>query len=334
MAEKFPSELRLGSLSNRWVLIASGRANRPYDWKEPRLTEARPDPFSPENVHPDDITDRIANVTGKGFTVKADWRVLAIKNAYPFVSAEGPKPRLTGSVIDGYGFHEIVIHSPDPDKNFEDFEPEQTQAVLEMYLKRYNRLAHRPHIQHVQIFTNRGPEAGASIVHPHTQIVALPMVPPYIEQLVKAAHHHGGGDGNVAEDELSREIHDTSRIIYENSKFLVYCPFAPHADYHIRIMPKQPGSHFPEITQDQMEHLARILNLAFRRLDRIAGIPPYNAFIRTAPVHAKEEDLKGFRWHVDIVPHTSIPGGLEISTGLDVVTVFPEDAAHALRQDS
>jgi galactose-1-phosphate uridylyltransferase len=99
-------------------------------------------------------------------------------------------------------------------------------------------------------------------------------------------------------------------------------------------MPKQPGAHFHEIMEDQLEHLAHVINLAFRRLDRIAGIPPYNAFIRTAPADAKSEDLPGFRWHIDIIPHLSIAGGLEIATNLDVITVNPEDAAHALRQDS
>ena len=99
-------------------------------------------------------------------------------------------------------------------------------------------------------------------------------------------------------------------------------------------MPKSPGAHFHEITERQLESLSSVFNLTFQRLNRIAGIPPYNAFIRTAPVDSTEEQLCGFRWHIDIIPHLATPGGLEISTGLDVVTVYPEDAAHALRQDS
>ena len=336
-SEKFPSELRLGSLSNRWVLIAAGRANRPHDdWGPLQQASPREDPFSPAHIRPEEIVDRIPNDDHTKYSVESDWKALAIKNIYPFVSPKPSNPRLTGNVIDGYGYHELVIHSPEPHKNFEDFTPGQTQAVLELYLKRFNQLSHEPHVRHVQIFTNRGEEAGASIPHPHSQIVALPITPPYITELIDAAHKHSARhDGsNVAEDELSQEIHDSSRVIYENSKFLVYCPFAPHADYHIRIMPKGPGAHFYEITESQLEHLAKIINLAFRRLDRIAGIPPYNAFIRTAPTGEVAEELKGFRWHIDIIPHLSTPGGLEISTGLDVVTVFPEDAAHALRQDS
>lgn len=330
---KYPSELRLGSLNNRWVLIASGRANRPHDWDIPAAKEGSRDPFDPANVSPGDITDRIENRDGTEYGTKSDWKALAIRNAYPFVDHPKGTPRLKGPQRDGYGFHEIIIHSPDADKNFEDFTEAQTQVVLELYLKRYNQLAHEPDIQHVQIFTNRGSEAGASVVHPHSQIVALPIVPPYIEQLVHAAHeHHHTKSSSVAQEEVERESKESTRVIYENSQFLVYCPYAPHADYHIRIMPKQPGSYFHEITEEQIEHLAKVLNLTYRRLDRIAGIPPYNAFIRTGPIHAKK--LRGFRWHIDVVPHLAIPGGLELSTEIDVVTVTPEDAARALRQDA
>lgn len=332
---KFPSELRRGSLNNRWVLIAAGHAERPHDYGLIKPKEER-DPFTPLKVRPEEVVDKIPNKDPVAYRLMSDWKALAIRNVYPFVSpGDGAKPRKSEHLADGYGYHEIIIHSPDQDQDFGSFPPEQTQAVLELYLKRYNHLSHRPGIEHVQIFTNRGPEAGASVIHPHTQVVALPIVLPYIQELVRAAReHYDQAEAKLCDDEVQREMHDTTRVIYENSKFLVYCPYAPHADYHVRIMPKQPGSHFHEITQEQLEHLSRVLNLAFRRIDRIAGTPPYNAYIRTAPVHANPKDLRGFRWHIDIIPHLTIPGGLEISTGLNVVTVFPEDAAHALRQDS
>ncbi|MDP9211901.1 MAG: DUF4931 domain-containing protein [bacterium] len=332
--EQYPSELRRDLLSNRWVMIAAGRANRPNDWKKPFVKNDRLDPFRPENIRPEDIVDKVSNTDGTKYAVESDWKALAIINRYPLVGSKG-HPRLSGEVVDGYGYHEIVIHSPEPDKDFGGFSEEQAQAVFELYLKRYNHLAHRPHIKHVQIFTNRGPEAGGSIDHPHSQIVALPVVPPYVQALADNARRRHDEEKRIAsDDELEKETHDAKRIIYENSHFLVYCPFAPHADYHIRIMPKHPGARFFEITQEQLEHLARVMNLAHRRLDRIAGLPPYNSYIRTAPAHVPEKELRGFRWHVDILPHLATPGGLEISTGIDVVTVSPENAAHALRQDS
>lgn len=332
----FPSELRYDRLSNHWVLIASGRANRPHDdVQAPPTTTKREDPFDPKRIHPDEITDRIPNDDGTKYEEPSTWKALAVWNTYPLVTPDHGEPDMTGTKISGYGYHEIIIHSPDLDKNFEEFTPEQTRAVLELYLKRYNHLSHHDLIKHVQIFTNRGIEAGASIPHPHSQVVALPIVPPYITELIDAARTHTTKeDGDICEDELENEIHAATRVVHEDSNFLVYCPYAPHADYHIRIMPKQPGNHFHEITELQMEHLSEIINLTFRRLNRIAGMPPYNAFIRTAPVDAVEDELCGFRWHIDIIPHLATPGGLEISTGLDVITVFPEDAAHALRQDS
>lgn len=325
------SQFRRSSFTDRWVLVATGRAQRPTDWAEVEEPEPVRDPFDPLTVKADEIIDKIPNNDGTKYSEPSNWKALAVVNVYPIVSPGDKKPKLAGNERDGYGFHEIIVHSPDRDKNFEEFTPEQTQAVLELYLKRYNHLAHMPNIKHVQIFTNRGKSAGASIIHPHSQIMALPIVPPYIERIVKTARNHYRDHGHdVITHEIEQESQAAVRVIYENSKFLVYCPYAPHANYHIRIIPKQPGAHFHEMTQEQLEHLSRMINMAFLRLDRIAGHPPYNTFIRTAPIHDKH--LEGFRWHIDILPHLTQPGGFELATGIDVVTVTPEDAARALRK--
>ena len=136
----FPSELRYNKLSDRWVLIASGRANRPHDDVRP-LPKAsrRDDPFDPQRIHEEEITDMIPNDDGSHYSEPSDWKALSIWNAYPLVTPDHGKPKLKGSQISGYGYHEIVVHSPEIDKNFEDFTPEQTRAVFELYLKRYNQ---------------------------------------------------------------------------------------------------------------------------------------------------------------------------------------------------
>jgi UDPglucose--hexose-1-phosphate uridylyltransferase len=258
--------------------------------------------------------------------------VLAIRNAFPFLTP-GDDPDVRGKIRDGFGYHEIIIHSPDPDQDFEQFETAQTELVLEMYIRRYRELAAQPHIKHVQIFTNRGPESGASVRHPHSQIVAMPVVPSYVQRLVETArefHQETGKD--LAEDELTRERDRQERLVEESAHFIVYCPFAPHADYQVRILPKRTHHRFDQMTDEERTDLAGIINTTYRRLDRVAGIPPYNAFIRTAPVATKGE--AGLSWHIDIIPHLSTPGGMELATGLDVITVAPEDAAAALRQDS
>lgn len=328
----YPSELRRSTLSNRWVLIAADRAKRPHEFKEPAVDVNARDPFAPENIPVDDIVDQFPTETADEYQMPADWRVITIKNKFPFL-VPGDEPRVHGHIRDGYGFHELVIHSPERDRNIEDFESLQTEYLLQMFIKRYQALAKESHIQHVQIFTNRGPEAGASVVHPHSQIVALPIVPAYIRALIDTAREHAKtSDVGIIDDELETETTNGERVIAETEHFLVYCPFAPHADYHIRILPKRHEHQFAAMTDVEVTDLAVVLRATYRRLNAVAGVPPYNTYIRTAPVH--EPNLDGFRWHVDIIPHLSTPGGLELSTGLEVVTVPPELAAEKLRDAS
>lgn len=318
----YPSELRHSALSGRWVLIAAGRAKRPDDWPAPPKPKVRRDPFKPANIPKADITGSIPDERG-------DWKVVSIKNKFPFL-APGPRPDLRGHVRDGYGFHEIVIHSRDPKLNFEDFTPQHTAAVLELFWQRYQSLAKEPRIKHVQIFTNRGHEAGASVAHPHSQIVALPIVPPYVQRLMDVSQAYFKQHGeSVVEDEISRETREATRVIEETEHFMAYCPFAPRANFHVRVLPKRGRTRFQTISVRERADLAIMINRTYRRLDAVSNIPPYNSYLHTPPVSMRDDP--GFRWHMDVVPHLSTPGGLELSTGLDVLTVAPEEAARQLR---
>ncbi len=324
----FPSEFRHDRISGRWVVVAIDRAKRPHSFAAAPAVKNKRDPFIPDNIPPTDITGQVKN-DGVTYSVDSSWKTIAIKNAFPFVTpGDGTEPHLSGRERDGYGFHEIVVHSPDKDRDFADFETAQTEAVISLILERFRWLAMQPHIEHVQIFTNRGQEAGASVVHPHSQIVALPLVPPYVEHIVSAAaRHYASHDEAVIDHVIEREQRENTRIVIDNEQFLVYCPYASRADYHIRLVPKL-GGNFRDIKADMVTDLARLINDVFRRY-RAIGIPSYNMHIRTAPIHA--DGLDGFRWYIDVLPHVSTPGGLELSTGLYVITTLPEDAATAFR---
>lgn len=325
---EYPSQLRHSRLMDRWVLIAPGRAKRPHDAPVDPVAANKRDPFDPANINPEEVVDRIDAVDPPDG--QADWQALALTNVFPLVApGDGAaEPDLHARAMAGYGAHELVVHSPVREKDFEDFTTEQTAAVLELYQRRYQALGKLPQIRYVQLFTNRGSDAGASLRHPHSQIIALPVVPPYVEQLMRAAKtHHATAGQDVAEDEAVAEVQSNERVVAETEHFIAYCPFASLADYHIRIFPRRPGSHF-ELSQTARADLAALWNAALGALGAVAHAPAYNAFVRTAPVG---EQPPGFRWHVDVVPHLATPGGLELATGLSVLTVFPEAAADRLR---
>lgn len=316
----YPSQLRQSRFNQRWVLVAAGRAKRPHQFADSASVADARDPFDPATVKPEDIITARPDI--------GEWQAVAIPNAFPFLIA-GDDPDLRGRIQDGYGFHELVIHSRAADQDFEQFEPTQTARVLEIYAARYRDLAARPHIKHVQIFTNRGHSAGASVRHPHSQIVALPVVPPHVAVLQQAArqYHERTGRG-VADDELVDERDQAERIVMRTDHFLAYCPFASHVDHQVRIIPLAGDTRFETLESAERLDLAAVINETYRKLDTVDGIPPYNAFLRTTPVG--EEGA--FRWHFDIMPRRGTPGGLELATGLDVITVPPETAAASLRE--
>ncbi len=313
---------------DHWVLVAPGRAKRPHDAIAEPAAASKRDPFDPANINPEEVVDRIEAANPPAG--QPDWQALALTNVFPLVApGDGTdQPELVGQSMPGYGAHELVVHSPEREKDFEEFTTEQTAAVLELYQKRYQALGKLPHIRYVQLFTNRGSDAGASLRHPHSQIIALPVVPPYVEQLMRAAKaHHAKGGQDVAEDEAVSEVQSNERVVAETDHFIAYCPYASLADYHVRIFPKQAGSQF-ELDDGARRDLAALWNAVLAALGSVAHAPAYNAFVRTAPVG---EQPPGFRWHVDVVPHLATLGGLELATGMSVLAVYPEAAADRLR---
>lgn len=325
----FPSEFRHNRLTDRWVIVATNRGKRPHQFVATLPDATARDPFDPQNIPADDVVGVIPNDDGTTYSVPSQWKTICLRNAFPYV-APGDAPHERGSRRDGYGYAELVIHSPDQYKNFEDFSTAQTMGILQLYQERYRALAADPRIKHVQIFTNRGSEAGASVIHPHSQIVALPLVPPLVTRLMETAHrHHERHGSSVVEDELVEVAESQERLVEETTQFVAYCPYAPQANYHIRIFPRHHVEHFEQASKKELHDLAELLNRTHRRLRAVLGSAPYNVFVRTAPVGTK--DLPGFRWHVDILPHLSTPGGLEASTELLVLTAVPEEAAQALR---
>lgn len=319
MTSPYPSELRRSTLSNRWVIVAAGRAKRPIDWRPPDSAHKR-DPFDPANIKPAEVIAR--------YPEEGDWQVLVLENTFAMLTP-GDSPNLRGNQRDGYGKHELVIHSPQVDKDLDVLPVEHVDTVLEAYIQRYRELSKMPHIKYVQIFTNRGEAAGASLAHPHTQILALPVIPGYIGELVRASgEHHVAHGGFVVDDERDRASARTDRLVLENEHFLAHCPFAPLDDYHVCVIPKQPHHTFEAMDAAQRRSLAEIWTGVLQRLNAVVGSVPYNAFIRTAPVGDAPE---GFCWHVDFVSRVNMIGGLQVSAELFVITVPPETAAQKLR---
>ncbi|OHA00391.1 MAG: hypothetical protein A3C07_03500 [Candidatus Sungbacteria bacterium RIFCSPHIGHO2_02_FULL_47_11] len=341
------SELRQDIVSGDWVVIAVGRSHRPHAGKKNSLFKqpARLCPFkelaeplvlythdgahealsrSAASWHP--CTSRIRG---------AEWWVVVVPNKYPaFFSkgvcavfrAKGPY-RLT----DGVGFHEVVI-TKDHERSIAEMSDEEVELVLRAYQDRYLALKKDDCVKYISVFHNHGREAGATISHPHSQIIAVPIIPSDVGRSLKGAsdffHKHKQCVHCVI---LEYEMKIKERIVYENDACIVVTPYASRTAFELRIYPKRHNAYFEEIPSGERRALANALRITLAKLYGGLENPDYNFFLHTAPIEGSKE-FGHYHWHFEILPKTSVWAGFEIGTGIEIAVVTPEEATEMLRK--
>ena len=322
------SQLRRNPISGEWVIVSTGRGRRPDEFAadgEEAKTVSTEDVFAdPEKSGqaPDTLIYRSAD---------GEWTTRVFPNKYPLLSAgelvyleDGPLEGLSGK-----GWHEIVV-TRDADKHLAKMEISAVAEVIDAYQDRYLNYMTDRDIRYISIFHNHLAAAGASVRHPHSQILALPVVPLAIEsELRHCEDFYHRTERDPFEVLLDYELRKRVRLVAENDEFAVLCPFAPKMAFEMWILPRRRQPYFERITDADKMALAEMLVAALRALDAGLGNPPYNFFIRTAPCDGR--DWRHYRWYVDIVPRTGKIAGFELATDMEVATVSPEEAADFLR---
>jgi UDPglucose--hexose-1-phosphate uridylyltransferase len=316
-------ELRHDAISGRTVIVAVERAARPFTIPSPAAT-TEPDscPFCSGREH---MTPPEVHRTGDGEAETVGWRVRVVPNLYPIVRAPDP----TAGPIEARrgsqpvtGAHEVVVLSPDHHASFGDLDDAAATEVLTVIRDRvrFHLDAGRPY---VQAFINQGREAGASIAHPHAQLVALDLVPPAVE---------AARERFATTDLVARELADSRRddLLVVDGPAPAWCPFAAFAPYGMRVAHRSTRARFDEATDPEIAVVAVGLRDALAALQRLLGAAPYNVVIRTAPPGGSAGE---FHWHVDVIPRTTLIAGFEEGTGILVNVVPPEQAATLLRMN-
>jgi UDPglucose--hexose-1-phosphate uridylyltransferase len=321
-------EIRRCPVTWRRVLFAPGRANRPMN-----LTHAEPHhrgqdhrevcPFCPGMEH--DTTGEIAAIRTPGTAPNGPgWQLRVVPNKFPAaLPVEG----------EDFGIHELIIETDRHITNPTDFTPAEWQRLFAMYRDRVRTLSENPRVQSVNLFKNVGAEAGASLGHTHTQIVALPFVPEVLQR-----------EESIAEDRFDKwgkklllieleEALGSGRLITINKHFAVMMPYAPRFPYEMWLMPLKPQKDFHALKDAHIKSLAELFCEVLQALDRTLNFPAYNWFLHTAPVNQFALHDEGFQWHFEILPRTTRPAGLEWSTGCFINAVLPEVAAAKLREN-
>ena len=263
-----------------------------------------------------------------------DWTVRVVPNKYPALVPDESGVAIADEnyqTHDGIGAHEVIIESPRHVMDVALLNVTQIAAVLQAYRHRIMELRTDRRFRYILIYKNQGIEAGATLEHVHSQLIAMPMIPKLVLEEINGSKAYYDANGRcVFCDIVRKETNARQRVVIENARFVVICPFAARFPYEIWILPKIHASFFERNSQQDDFDLAAILRETLLRVDRSLGGTAFNYFIHSNPIDQSENHY--YHWHVEIIPKLVQVGGFEWGSGSYINTVTPEQSARLLRE--
>jgi UDPglucose--hexose-1-phosphate uridylyltransferase len=231
--------------------------------------------------------------------------------------------------------HEVVIETTQHHARLSELDPDHLRVLFDVYQKRVQSLSHSAGVRSVLLFRNDGANAGASQEHPHTQLLALPMVPPKLAREVGACENYIRSVGRCPTcDMLERETGEGTLHVVENEDFVALASFASRFPYETWIVPKEHGHDFATMCDSRTRNFATIVRAVLTAMEQTLGRFSFNMVLLTAPTTPSESVIRGFHWRLEIIPRLTIPSGCELGSDLFLISVAPEEAAAALRAAS
>jgi UDPglucose--hexose-1-phosphate uridylyltransferase len=325
-------ELRQNLATREWVIIATERAKRPAEFIQParERVEDRPAwaagcPFCPGNEELD--LERLR------LPPDGDWLARVVGNRYPALHDQGDRERHFEGInpaIAGVGYHEVVVesrqHNTCPAIESID-EVERTLLASQM---RGRAMIADQRVEHVVFFKNHGLAAGASLVHPHAQLLGLPVVPYSIRARMHEARRYFDDHGVCVYCRMrEEEERQRTRVVIASQHFCAFVPFAAFSPFHLWIIPRQHRPRFLGATPEELRDLAEVLRALLRKIYVGLNDPDYNYVIRSAPEH--DQGAECLHWYIAIVPRVNRVAGFELGSGMFINTSLPEESAAFLR---
>ena len=324
-------ELRQNFMTKEWVVIATERAKRPDEMVVRRPEKAVASyspkcPFCPG--HEDQTPPEILRLPdGNG------WKVRVVPNKYAALSPEA-KPertiRRSRRSMTGFGVHDVVVETPDHAQAMALMPDAHVADILRVYKTRYNQLSLDPRIEQVTVFKNYGADAGTSLEHPHSQLIATPVISHQVRERLQAAlrHHDEFGDCIFCQM-IEEELHEQVRIVLASEYFVAVELYASPSPFFTHIYPRRHMASFGDISVQEITDLGRVLRTVLAKLYYGLENPDFNFTIRTAP--AECIGVRYFHWYMSVIPRLTRTAGFELGSGMFINSVIPEDAAEFLR---
>jgi UDPglucose--hexose-1-phosphate uridylyltransferase len=337
------SELRKDIISGRWVILAAERSKRPDDFRPAQPTKKEETPgFCPfcegnESKTPPEVFSVRKKRTHKD---KPGWWVRVVPNKFPALNRGIPPVRHDEGIfqwMEGVGVHEVIIETPVHGRELSDLPLYHVLHVLETYKDRIMSIEKEYQYKYVHVFKNKGRDAGASLSHAHSQIVATPIIPRGVnEELYNCERLHRQFEECV----FCRIIRDESkigdRLVLRDEHFCAITPFAPRFPFEMRIYPLRHSPWFTTVNKTELDALARMMKVILGKMKNVLSDPPFNYFIHQAPnpnfPHEAWAHLEqSYHWHIEVIPVLTRVAGFEWGTGFHINPVPPETAAGFLR---
>lgn len=337
------SELRWDPIKQHWVIIATDRGRRPRDF----IVEAEDGdmtccPFCYGNE--DKSSHELFAIRPSGGPNTPNWQLRVVPNKFPALRVEGElNNRAYGmyDVMNGLGAHEVIIETPDHKRGMADLTAKDITGVLTAYRVRLLDLRKDFRFRYMVLFKNHGRMAGATLSHSHSQLIAVPLIPPLAAQELKVCREYfDAKERCIYCDLIDFELREGARVVQEFADYVVLTPYASSFPFELRLYPKRHCHDFALLSDAELFGLAVALKDMLSRLKAVLRDPPYNFIIHTAPPlqprAGKPEFWSSieydFHWHIELVPRLTQIAGFEWGTGFHINSTAPEDAAAFLKE--
>ncbi|MEN9936351.1 MAG: hypothetical protein RLZZ387_2930 [Chloroflexota bacterium] len=326
-------ELRQNLATREWVIISTERAKRPEQFAVPHrshVEELPPHdnrcPFCPGNEEFDLERLRLPS--------EGEWHQRVVKNRFPALQDDGDVERRLDGIhraLPGVGYHEVVVESRMHNTSPAHETVDEVEGTLRAFQLRGRTYSQDARVEQIICFKNHGPTAGTSLIHPHAQIIALPVVPYSIRARAAEARRYFDDHGECVICRMrSDEVQEAIRVIRETEHFSAFIPYAAFSPFHIWVVPRRHAASFFDITPAEIRELADLMRDMLRRIYYALNDPDYNYVIRTAP--QCEHTARHLHWYLAIIPRVTHSAGFELGSGMFINTALPEESARFLRE--
>ena len=336
------NEMRKDYLIDRWAVMATQRKKRPTDFaKPPQKRQESVCAFDPGNEHMTPLAVLVYLPTNgdikkerdKDGQRHKDWLIRIVPNLYPAFTPpdEGEITKIgKGDFLleRATGHHEVIVESPNHDEHPGVARVSQLIHVVDAYIDRLRELSSKPYVKYISIFRNHGLEAGASLSHAHTQLIATPIIPKIVEEELKACEQRFKKTKKCAFCDIIEKENRSARFIWENKDFTIFAPWASVHPFEFWVFPKKHQCCLLDLSGAEVKSLAEALRVSLGGLKSMVGDPPYNFGFH----QITDGSCNYYHWHLEVYPRLSIWAGFEKSTGIFINVVLPEDAAKHLRE--